>query len=202
MTDGNDWLTRYQARRWRAVPVHRPDPDRRCTCGNSACPKPGKHPVPAFWPGGSTDPADYENRNVGVKLGPDSNDVADVDLDCGEAVTAGAYLLPPTDSAFGRGGRMTHWLYTVPARDSAYAKLSDPVLSGDTVTIVELRWPGTNDDASPKNLQTVFPPSLHQSGETLSWFRDGDPSSVRGGDLGKAVRHVAAAVLIARYAKP
>jgi DNA polymerase I-like protein with 3'-5' exonuclease and polymerase domains len=204
MVASNGFLAGYLACNWCTVPVHRPDPaSGTCSCGKPDCPKPGKHPVSRFWPAGSTDPAHFTDRNIGVRLGPDSQNLADVDLDCGEAVVAGPALLPATDSAFGRGGQVTHLLYTIPARDALYLKLLDPVLTGDRATIVELRWPEWDaDEERFKNLQTVFPPSLHSSGRTIEWLRDGAPAEVAGTELIAAVRHVGAAVLLARYARP
>jgi DNA polymerase I-like protein with 3'-5' exonuclease and polymerase domains len=204
MAGPNGFLARYQSRRWCTVPVHRPNPDDgTCSCGKPDCAKPGKHPDGRFWPGGSSDPAHFTDRNIGVRLGPDSQNLADVDLDCQEAVVVGPALLPLTDSTFGRAGRVTHGLYTVPARDASYLKLQDPVLTGDRATIVELRWPEWDEDEQRfKNIQTVFPPSLHHTGGTVTWLRDGTPAEVAGADLAASVRHVGAAVLLARYAKP
>lgn len=204
MSGPNGYLSRYLARQWCPVPVHRPDfGTATCSCGKADCAKPGKHPDGRFWPTGSSDPAHFADRNIGIKLGPDSQNLADVDLDCGEAVAVGPALLPATDSTFGRVGRATHLLYTVPARDALFQKLQDPVLTGDQATIVELRWPEWDvDEERCKNLQTVFPPSLHHTGGTVEWLRDGTPAEVAGADLVAAVRHVGAAVLLARYAKP
>ncbi|MBP3954841.1 DUF3987 domain-containing protein [Gemmata sp. G18] len=197
-------VERYRARGWFTVPVHRPDPDAgTCSCGKADCAKPGKHPDARFWPDGSAAPAHFAGRNLGIKLGPVSGNLTDVDLDCGEAVAAGPYLLPATRAAFGRNGHTTHALYTVPDGGAAFAKLQDPVLTGDRATIVELRWPEWDDtEQRHKHLQTVFPPSLHFSGVTLEWTRDGEPAPVPGAELRAAVRHVGAAVLVARYAKP
>ena len=204
MAGPNGFLARYRARQWCTVPVHRPDPETAsCSCGKADCAKPGKHPDGRFWPVGSADPDHFADRNIGIRLGPDSQDLADVDLDCGEAVVVGPALLPATDSAFGRAERVTHALYTVPTRDAAYLKLQDPVLGGDRATIVELRWPEWDEEEQRfKALQTVFPPSLHHTGGTVAWLCDGAPAAVAGADLVAAVRHVGAAVLLARYAKP
>jgi hypothetical protein len=204
MAGPNGFLSMYQARRWCTVPVHRPDPDSGgCSCGKPNCAKPGKHPIARFWPGGSSDPEHFSDRNIGVKVGPDSQNLADVDLDCGEAMAVAPHLLPVTDSAFGRDGQTTHTLYVVPDRGASYLKLQDPVLSGDKATIIELRWPEWDEDEERfKALQTVLPPSLHFSGDTLAWVNDGAPAEVAGADLVSAVCHIGAAVLIARYAKP
>src|SRR5262245_33654148 len=98
-------VQQYRERGWNCVPVHQPDPTTgKCSCGKADCPNAGKHPDGRFWPGGSADVNDFAGRNVGVRLGPESNNLADVDLDCVEATAAAPYLLPGTDSAFGRGG--------------------------------------------------------------------------------------------------
>src|SRR5918993_2919017 len=132
---------RYRAAGWKTVPVHRPGADPgTCSCGQAGCAKPGKHPDSRHWPGGSSDPAAFEGRNVGVLLGPDSGNLADVDLDCAEALLAAPHLLPPTPAAFGRGNAVTHHLYTVADGAAAFAQLRDPVLAGAKATIVELRW--------------------------------------------------------------
>jgi DNA polymerase I-like protein with 3'-5' exonuclease and polymerase domains len=204
MTTANGLFEQYQTRGWCTVPVHRPNPDEGgCSCGKPDCAKPGKHPDGRYWPGGSSDPSHYVGRNVGIRLGPDSQNLADVDLDCGEVMVVGPTLLPATDSAFGRSGAMTHLLYTVPDHAASFARLLDPVLTGDQATIIELRWPEWDEDEKRrKAIQTVFPPSLHFSGETLEWFRDGTPAAVPGAELVAAVRHIGAAVLLARYARP
>jgi hypothetical protein len=117
MAGPNGQLSKYLARRWRAVPVHAPDPESGgCSCGKADCAKPGKHPVGQHWPAGSDDPGHFAGRNIGVKLGPDSGDLGDVDLDSAEAIAVADLLLPATESAFGRGGQVTHALYRVPDR--------------------------------------------------------------------------------------
>ena len=198
------FLERYRTTGWRTVPVYRPDLDTGgCSCDAPRCPKPGKHPVERFWPDGSTDRQHFVGRNLGVKLGPDSQNIADADLDCREAILAAPFLLPPTECAFGRDGKVTHSLYTVTDGTAIYAKLTDPVLSGNEATIIELRWPEWDETEKRfKHFQTVFPPSLHISGHTIEWFREGHPTGVCGADLVAASGHIAAAVVIARYARP
>jgi DNA polymerase I-like protein with 3'-5' exonuclease and polymerase domains len=204
VTTANGLFSRYLARRWKTVPVHRPDSQTGgCSCGKADCAKPGKHPDGRFWPGGSDDPAHFEGRNLGVQLGPVSQDLCDIDLDCIGALAAAPYLLPATDCGFGRGNHQTHHLYTVTDQAATFAKLQDPALPGDRATIIELRWPEWDEaEQRFKSLQTVFPPSLHHTGATLRWLRHGEPAVVAGADLNAAVRHVAAAVLLARHAKP
>jgi hypothetical protein len=132
-----------------------------------------------------------------------SSNLADTDLDCDEAIAAGTHILPATRAKFGRGGKTTHWLNRVATGTVGYMKLNDPVLSGSEATIVELRW----SDTDPKTgellpHQSVFPPSLHQSGETVEWIDEDEPDEVDGAELAAAVRRVGAVTLIARYARP
>src|SRR5215467_7792290 len=53
-----------------------------------------------------------EPQNVGVILGPLSNGLTDVDVDCREAIDVSHYILPPTKAIFGRpSARNGHRLY-------------------------------------------------------------------------------------------
>src|SRR5215210_4689168 len=53
-------------------------------------------------------------QNIGVQLGAKSNGLADVDLDCAEAVSLAPYFLPPTDAVFGRASKpSSHYLYQI-----------------------------------------------------------------------------------------
>jgi hypothetical protein len=141
--------------------------------------------------------------NVGVLTGPDSGNLGDVDLDCEAAALVAPHVLPPTAAAFGLDGRETHDLYTVADGAAEYLKLQDPVLPGAAATIVELRWPNRDDETGElKAMQTVVPPSVHESQRLREWLRDGPPAEVPGATLVAAVKRVGAAVLVARYAKP
>ena len=204
MTTANGQLDRYLARKWQVVPVHRPHAETgQCSCGKPECGKPGKHPVAAHWPGGSTDPTHFENRNIGVQLGPVSQNLADVDLDCNAAVVIAPYLLPATDCGFGRGGAQTHWLFTVGDKAASYLKLEDPSLPGAEATIIELRWPEFDEQEQRyKMLQTVVPPSLRYSAKLSKWLRDGDPLSSLELTWSSSSATSARPVLVARYASP
>src|SRR5215210_7267788 len=51
-------------------------------------------------------------QNIGVLLGKASGDLADVDLDCAQAVALAQHFLPATGATFGRHSRpRSHWLY-------------------------------------------------------------------------------------------
>jgi hypothetical protein len=104
--------------------------------------------------------------NVGVILGPASNNLADVDLDCDEAIAAAALLLPLT-IRFGRTtARNSHWLYCAEFADAGKAVIAfdDPIKLTSAekakARLVELRT-GADD----KGCQTVFPGSVHMTGE-------------------------------------
>src|SRR5262249_58186917 len=58
------------------------------------------------------------------------------------------------------------------------------------------------DGGGSRPPQGARPPSLHHSGDRVVWVRDGEPGQLPGAALVAAVRHVAAAVLVARYARP
>ena len=96
--------------------------------------------------------------NVGVLMGEASGGLADVDLDCPEALALAARFLPPTGSVFGRKGKPgSHRLFTSAVPKTV--QFQDPDGGG---MLLELRSSGG---------QTVFPPSIHESGERIDWIR-------------------------------
>ena len=133
-------------------------------------------------------------QNIGVLLG-DKFGSTDVDCDCAEAITAARELLPETGLIFGRQSKpFSHYFYrSDPALRTA--QFLDPL---DRSTLVELR--GLSSGGSI-GLQTVVPPSTHQSGEQVRFEEgfDGAPSNIDGEVLSVAVRRVAAAALLARH---
>jgi putative DNA primase/helicase len=134
-------------------------------------------------------------QNVGVVLGPASGGLTDADLDCAQAVTVAPYLLPRTAAIFGRTGkRASHWLYTTDL-STGDAPAALRFRTPDKTTLCELRIGGG------KGAQTVFPPSVHESGEAIAWEPDcnGEPAKVDGEDLLKRVQRVAAAALLAQH---
>jgi AAA domain-containing protein/bifunctional DNA primase/polymerase-like protein len=135
------------------------------------------------------------SQNIGVQLGQPSSGLTDVDLDCLEAIAIARFLLPPTGAVFGRPSkRGSHWLYVTDlfaGADTATVQFKDPRTKQ---MVLELRIGGGD-----KGAQTVFPPSVHESGETVTWEQAGEPASFDGGDLRKIVCLVAACCLMARY---
>ena len=141
--------------------------------------------------------AAYFNRsaqNVGVVLGPRSGGLTDVDLDCAEALALTDHFLPATQACFGRRSKpRSHWLYRTElseAEKKATLTFKDPE-TGDM--LVEVRIGGDS------GAQTVFPGSVHPSGEEIKWAADGEPAKVDGEDLKRSVAVLAAASLLARH---
>ncbi len=94
--------------------------------------------------------------NIGVVLGDASSGLVDIDIDTDAALALAPHLLPPTRCIFGRKSRpSSHWLYTVLSPEGKVA-----FVAKDVGTIVEVRGNGH---------QTVFPPSIHQSGEPIAF---------------------------------
>ena len=92
-----------------------------------------------------------------------------------------------------------HWLYITNLADTvdkAAIAYDDPVAKRERrkCRIVELRIGGGG-----KGAQTVFPPSKHESGEIVTWEKNGDPAVVDGASLERRVAALAVCSLIARY---
>jgi hypothetical protein len=123
----------------------------------------------------------FAGTNVGVVLGPSG--LVDIDLDHPAAVTLAPKFLPPTKAVFGRPGKpRSHWIYSV---RNPLPKRRFPS-STKLPTIVEYR---------SENHQSVFPPSIHETGEQIAWDGDFVPADVDGVALMHAVEKLAEAVL-------
>jgi hypothetical protein len=93
-----------------------------------------------------------EPSNIGVLLGEPSGGIVDIDLDAPEAQRVAAMLLPATDCVFGHGSAsQSHFIYEATPIPST-ERLTDV----DGKVLVEIRSTGA---------QTLFPPSMHPSGE-------------------------------------
>ena len=113
--------------------------------------------------------------------------LVDVDLDCAETVALAPQFLPETEWIFGRPSkRNSHWLYRAEPLVKT-AKFADPT---DNAMLVEVRSTGC---------QTVFPPSVHPSGESITFDRDGEPAKLEGTKLRGRVAMLAAGGLLARH---
>lgn len=121
---------------------------------------------------------------ISLLCGEPSNGLLDVDPDTAEAAAAWDDYRLPTRSRHGRASGYPHDWYTV-AEAPRTEQLRDT-----GAMLIELRSTGG---------QTVVPPSIHPSGEQLAWLADGEPASVDVAELQRAVRHTAAAALLARH---
>ena len=121
--------------------------------------------------------------NIGVLLGTPSRGLVDIDLDDNDAVQFASVFLPPTDMVFGRTSRpSSHRLYRVPDPGKS-RKLAASGLG----SIVELRSNGQ---------QTVFPGSIHESGEPITFEMDGEPAKVTWAELEQGIVKIALATVL------
>lgn len=167
---------RYIAEGWRIVPV----------------PIGEKAPIEPGWP--DTDWSSSKiDGNVGVILGSVSNHLCDVDLDAHWALALAPHFLPPT-ATFGRKSKpRSHWLYYCEGLRCQQFKFE----RDGKVELVELR--GTNASNDRCGHQSIFPGSIHKSGETIEWDPDGADTitTVDRGQLIWATTRLAVACVIA-----
>ena len=122
-------------------------------------------------------------QNIGILLGKPSNNLVDVDLDNKWSVGLAAFFLPETNAIFGRKSKkQSHYIYYCPEAKTEKFQFSE--------MIVELRAAG---------MQTVFPGSVHESGEPVAWDKSGEPAQISYEELRVAVGKLAAASLIAEF---
>jgi predicted P-loop ATPase len=157
-----------------------------------------KNPDIVGWPNLTITTANAEqyfdgaDLNVGAIMGPKSNGLIDVDLDCPEAVALASYFLPETHSIYGRPGkRRRHYLYTCRDPDP---KASIKLLDENKAVIVELRMGGGG-----KGCQSVMPGSLHQSGEHYGWDEDGERPEHNCATFKAAITKIAVATVLMRH---
>ena len=137
-------------------------------------------------------------QNIGVQLGPNSGGLTDVDLDCGEAIEMASAVLPRTGAIFGRASkRNSHRLYITNLAETvsqAALQFKDPISKG---MLLEVRIGGGD-----KGAQTVFPGSVHETGEEIKWEEEGEPEQVDGDELVRHAKLLAALSLFVRYWPP
>jgi replicative DNA helicase len=173
----------YQAKGWRPVPIG----------PGSKVPHDLSSGLPLNdWASYEPDAAALEawrakGFGVGVVLGEASGGLVDVDLDAPEAAGLAADFLPPTGAVFGRASKpSSHWLYV--ARGAGLRRFAD----GASRSLVELRGAGG---------QTVFPPTVHPSGEPIAWEGASvEPAEIGAAELGRAVTALAVGCLLERQA--
>lgn len=122
-----------------------------------------KRPVGA-WANRTDGPADFAPQdNIGVRLGEPSGWLVDVDIDAPEERELAPAFLPPT-MTFGRASSpFSHWLYVSP----------------NTQT-----WQPGRIEIRSTGAQTVFPGSIHPSGEAVRWDLDvSEPTHISSEEL-------------------
>lgn len=139
--------------------------------------------------------SDFEpSDNVGIRLGKDG--LADVDLDCTEAVSIARKLLPETGFVFGRAGRRgSHYFYRADHHCKS-VELKDPA---NNEMVIELR---SLTKGGQIGRQTVVPGSIHEGTGELIELEPGAtslPQNVDADKLLDAVYCVGAGALLARY---
>jgi hypothetical protein len=173
----------YLRRGWRVVPVE--PGEKRCIRKGWPDLDLGIDELPRHFNG---------DCNIGVVLGQKSRDLADIDLDCAEAVALADFYLPGTEAIFGRVAKPNaHRLYI--AQGAQFKKFSDPLAPKDSKTILELRATGREGHAH----QTLFPPSV-ADGQIREWAGVVIAPRVIGADqLRIAAAWLAIGCLVARY---
>ena len=165
-----DTALRYAARGWQVLPLHTPQPDGTCSCGQPDCDSVGKHPRydPILLPSGlksaSSDPvtianwwATWPDANIGMVTSATSGIwVLDIDPQHGGDLALDALIqqygsLPDTVLAVTGGGGQ-HYLF---AHTGQLVRNRAHIAPG-----IDVRGDGG---------YIVAPPSLHQSGFFYDW---------------------------------
>ncbi len=121
--------------------------------------------------------------------------LTDIDFDWDGGRPLVKALFPKTDFGFGRKSRpVSHIFYTID-RPLITRKFEDI----DNDTLVEIR--GTKNDGT-LGFQTMVPPSIHPSEETVELRSDGDIAHVVGDDLERTVALYAAGCLLLKHLGP
>ncbi len=139
---------------------------------NSLCVIPvrprSKKPIPKDWQKRrfeDNEPAEFSDEiNYGVVLGDASIGVVDIDLDCELARRLAPYFLPRTGWIFGRkSAPRSHWLYKV---NDAGRGHKFNVKGRKEDGLDEL---GKFAEYRANGQMTVFPPSVHETGEAIEF---------------------------------
>ena len=172
-----EWAKYYaEAFGWKVVPLYYATGFEQCSCGKLSCKaSSGKHPsVGTDWQSKATsDPQQIEmwwsaqpNANVGVRLGPTSG-IVDIEYDDQVGLdTARRLGLNQIATPTYTSHRSTHRLFQSPTE----------VLSTKAVEKragLEIRL-----GVSTKGSQSVFPPSIHNSGVMYAWSQRLSPADV------------------------
>jgi hypothetical protein len=178
MSSPLDWELEYRRRGWATVPV----------------PTGSKRPIVAGWNTAAFQADAFEaDDNIAIVLGARSGWLADVDLDCAEAIALADIYLPQTGAEFGRASRpRCHRLYI--AAEAAFEAFADPLIDGKN-TLVELRADGVSGGSH----LCLAPPSV-ADGERREWSEEIiAPLVVNAKALRLQVARLAVGCLVMRY---
>ena len=118
-----------------------------------------KRPKPKDWQkrtAADNDPTEFaEGNNYGVVLGDASSGLVDIDLDCDLARKLAPYFLPPTG-----------WISVGPSAPNLTTFIR---VSGDAGRGRKFDVGGKFAEYRANGQMTVFPPSIHQSGEAIEF---------------------------------
>src|SRR5262249_52053862 len=129
-----------------------------------------------------------QELNLGILNGEASGNLADVDLDTQIARLIAGHFLKPTGWVFGReGAPCSHWLYVT---DKAIETASVEFRDLKERMLLEVRGTGG---------QTVWPPSTHPSGETITWYTHTEPARISREVLLAAAAQIASVALLAQH---
>jgi hypothetical protein len=138
--------------------------------------------------------------NVGIIWG--HSNVVDVDCDATEVFQLAPHFLPATQMIFGRkSAPNSHWIYRV-TDQAKTLQFADPTVVVDKKATKEVR------EAQKKRAMllevrasghTVFPPSIHNTGELIEFSTLGDPGGVDMTTLEFTVACLASCALLARH---
>jgi putative DNA primase/helicase len=129
---------------------------------------------------------DGTETNIGILTGKSSGGLVDIDIDDPAALRFAAYFLPQTNCTFGHKSKpRSHWVYRVP-KPKAVAKFI-----GDGM-ILEIRG---------NNRCTVFPGSVHPSGEPIEFENPGnyEPTTSTWRSLKRAASKIAIATELGKF---
>jgi putative DNA primase/helicase len=124
--------------------------------------------------------------NIGILTGKPSRGLIDIDLDDPDALRFAPWFLPHTNCIFGRQSKSrSHWLYQAHDAENIEQFTSNGM-------ILELRG---------NNRCTVFPPSVHPSGELVAFHNphDYEPASATWTELKRAAAKIAIATELYKF---
>jgi len=166
MIDMVKMALRYAARGFNVLPLHNPQEDGSCSCGDPECKHVGKHPRLKNWPEkASHEPKvisgwwkRWPSANIGIALKPSG--LVCIDADDEETFEGFRKLLAEweVDTLIAKTSRGGHFYFRPTNGDSFSGKLSD----------LDESWSGE----VLGNSLVVAPPSRHVSGAEYSWVRE------------------------------